>query len=102
MLPPQPPRVFSIRGLRLYFPVLESWVAWSVSLPAIHPGLSVCKCGVAGSASARIACAVPHSTSLGPATATRVLSTPVPVSAPPAGLDECLFFISFVSDPLAV
>ena len=39
---------------------------------------------------------VPHSTSLGPATATPVLSTPVPVSAPPTGLDECFFFISFV------
>ena len=45
---------------------------------------------------------VPHSASLGPATATRVLSTPVPVSAPPTGLDECLFFISLVSDALAV
>ena len=45
---------------------------------------------------------VPHSASLGPATATRVLSTLVPVSAPPTGLDECLFFISLVSDPLAV
>ena len=45
---------------------------------------------------------VPHSASLGPATATRVLSTPVPVSAPPTGLDECLFFISLVSDFLAV
>ena len=45
---------------------------------------------------------VPHSSSLGPATATQVLSTPVPVSAPPTGLDECLFFISLVSDPLAV
>ena len=45
---------------------------------------------------------VPHSTSLGPATATRVLSTPVPISAPPTGLDECLFFISWVLDPLAV
>ena len=45
---------------------------------------------------------VPHSASLGPATATRVLSAPVPVSAPPTGLDECLFFISLVSDPLAV
>ena len=32
-LPPQPPWVFSIRGLRLYFPVLELWVAWSASLP---------------------------------------------------------------------
>ena len=44
----------------------------------------------------------PHSASLGPATATRVLSTLVPVSAPPTSLDECLFFISLVSDPLAV
>ena len=32
---------------------------------------------------------VPHSASLGPATATRVLSTLVPVSTPPTGLDEC-------------
>ena len=45
---------------------------------------------------------VPHSASLGPATATIVLSTLVPVSAPPTGLDEGLFFISLVSDPLAV
>ena len=46
---------------------------------------------------------VPHSPSLGPATATRVLSTPVvPVSAPPTSLDECLFSISLVSDALAV
>ena len=33
-LPPEPPLVFSIRGLRLYFPLLEPWVAWSVSLPS--------------------------------------------------------------------
>ena len=45
---------------------------------------------------------VPHSASLGPSTATRVLSTLVPVSTPPTGLDECLFFISLVSDPLGV
>ena len=32
-LPPQPPWVFSLRGLRLYFPALEPWVAKSVSLP---------------------------------------------------------------------
>ena len=32
----------------------------------------------------------------------RVLSTPVPVSAPPTGLDECLFFISLVYDFLAI
>ena len=45
---------------------------------------------------------IPHSASLGPTTATRVLSTPVPVSAPPTGLDVCFFFIYLVSDFLAV
>ena len=45
---------------------------------------------------------VPHSASLGPATATRVLSAQVPVSAPPTSLDECLFFISLVLDFLAL
>ena len=43
-----------------------------------------------------------HSASLGPATATRVLSAPVPVSAPPTGLDVCFLFIYLVSDFLAV
>ena len=50
---------------------------------------------------------VPHSASLGPTTATRILSTKsspplLPVSATPTGLDERLFFISLVLDPLAV
>ena len=45
---------------------------------------------------------VPHSVSLGPATAMRVLSIPVPVSTPPTGLDVRFFFISLVSDFLAV
>ena len=45
---------------------------------------------------------IPHSASLGPTTATRVLSAPVPVSAPPTGLEVCLLFISLVSDFLAV
>ena len=45
---------------------------------------------------------VPHSASLSPSAATRVLSTPVPVSAPPTGLDVCFFFIYLVSDFLAL
>ena len=45
---------------------------------------------------------VPHSASLSSATAMEVLSTPVPVSAPPTSLDECLFSLSLVSVPLAV
>ena len=60
-------------------------------------GLCVRECGVTGSASGRTACPfIPHSASLGPARATRVLSALVPISAPPTGLDECLFFISLV------
>ena len=34
LLVPQPPQVFSISGLRLYFPMLEPWVARSVSPPS--------------------------------------------------------------------
>ena len=122
------PTGVSIRGLRLYFPELEPWVAWPALLPAVCPahlcmnvgprgatrrsacpalchsesgplGPSVRECGAAGSASGRTACPVhPTLRQSRPATATRVLSTPVPVSAPPTGLDECLFFISLVSD----
>ena len=36
LLLPQPPRAFSIRGLRLYFPELEPWVAQSASLPTVR------------------------------------------------------------------
>ena len=45
---------------------------------------------------------VPHSANLGPPMAMQVLSARVPISAPPTGLDVCLFFISLVSDFLAV
>ena len=87
LLPPQPPQAFSIRGLRLYFPALEPWVAGSASLPTVclvylctnvgprgatrssacpilcHSesgplGLSVCDCRAAGSASGQTACPV--------------------------------------------
>ena len=34
MLPPQPSQVFSVRGLRLYFPVLEPCIVQSVLLPS--------------------------------------------------------------------
>ena len=40
-LPPQPPQVFSVRGLRLYFPALEPWVVQSVTGSASHR-LAVC------------------------------------------------------------
>ena len=72
----------------------------------LSPALSVYLCvnvGLQGLLVVRLpAPFVPHSTSLGPATATRVLSALVPISAPPTSLDECLFSISLVSVPLAV
>ena len=72
----------------------------------LSPALSVYLCanvGLEGLPVVRLpALLVAHSASLGPARATQVLSAPVPVSTPPTGLDECLFFISLVSDFLAV
>ena len=71
----------------------------------LSPALSVYlrECGVAGSASGQTACPVhPTLRQSRSATARRVLSTLVPFSAPPTGLDECLFFISLVLDFLAV
>ena len=57
----------------------------------------------AGSASARTACPIPPiSASLGPATATQVLYTLMPVSTPPTGLIQYLLFISLVLDTLAI
>ena len=56
-----------------------------------------------GSASGQTACPVfPTLRQSRSGLATLVLSAPVPVSTPPTGLDECLFFISLVSDLLAV
>ena len=77
---------FSISGLRLYFPTLEPWVVQSIAR-------SPASCSFAHPA--------PQSaTSLGPPAATlpRVLSARLPVSAPPTGLDECVFFNPLVLD----
>ena len=72
----------------------------------LSPALSVYLCANVGPQGLPVvrlpAPFVPHSASLGPATATRVLSAQVPLSAPPTSLDEYLFFISLVSDPLAI
>ena len=72
----------------------------------LSPALSVYLCGNVGLQGSPVlglpAPFVPHSASLSPATATRVFSTPVPVSAPPTSLDEWLFSIFLVLVPLAV
>ena len=132
LLPPQPPQALPIRGLRLYFHALEPWVRRSASLPTVRPGLSVRECGAAGYypplclprspplwvGPSRFICPnvgpqgllvvrlpapfFPISTSLGPATATRVLSAQAACLRPSYRLDECWFFISLVSGFLAV
>ena len=72
-------------------------LGYVVCFPSVYPGSSVGNVGPQGLLVVRLpAPFVPHSASLGPATATRVLS------APPAGLDERLFFISLVLDFLAI
>ena len=84
-----PPQVFSISGLRLYFPTLELWVVRSVARST--------SCSLPASCS--FAHPAPQSaTSLAPPAATlpRVLSTRLPVSAPPTGRVECFFFVSLV------
>ena len=74
--------------------------------PLLSPALSVYLCanvGLQGLLVVRLpALFVPHSASLGPATASRVLSAPPAHLCPSTGVDECLFFIYLVSDFLAV
>ena len=85
--------MLSIRGLRLYFPQLEPWVDWSALLPTICPVYLCANVGLQGLLVVRLpAPFIPHSASLRRTTTTRVLSTLVPVSAPPTGLDVCFFF----------
>ena len=72
----------------------------------LSPALSVYLCANVGPQGLLVvrlpAPFVPHSASLCPATAMRVLSAPVPVSALPTGLNVCFFFIYLVSDFLVV
>ena len=71
-----------LRGLLCSPPFVQAYLCASVGLQ----GLLV------------VRLPAPFVASLGPTTAMRVLSALLPVSAPPTGLDECLFFIYLVSD----
>ena len=87
----------------LYFPELEPWVAQrSAWLPAVCPVYLWANVVPQGLLVLGLpAPFVPHSASLSPATATRVLSTPVP-SPPLLPVWMCFFFIYLVSDFLAI
>ena len=118
-LPPLTPQVFSISGLRLYFPAVEPWVTlprallgsscspWFICTPVwdflLHQALpcwvrQLLPCPLrstilllAGSACCRLACPSPLATaSLG------VLPTQLPIFTPSTILDECVFFNSLV------
>ena len=92
--------VFSQRLWRLYFPALEHWIVWSVSLPSCSSWF-ICSQMWDCPVHKLPPCPSPPATSL----LTPVLqqlpcweSSPpwLSVSAPPTGLDECSFFNSFI------
>ena len=89
-LPPQPPQVFSVRGFEALFPCAGTLGCVVCLAPQLFlPVYLHVNVGLPG----------PHSvTSQGPppASVPRVLSTQLPISAPPTGLDECFFFNSLV------
>ena len=82
LLLPQPPQVFSVRGLRLYF-----------------PSAGTLGCAVCLTPQLFLRVYLHTNVGLPPPLATallRVLSTRLPISTPPTSLDECFFFNSLV------
>ena len=110
------PNGFSISGLRLYFPVLEPWGCMVCFAPPLFlpiylhmnvrpPSPQVATSQDPPAAPCQPATAPPppppapqSAASLGPPAVALlcVLSAWLPVSAPPTGLDECVFFNSLV------
>ena len=86
-----PYRCFQSEALRLYFPVLEPWVARSVSLPSCSSQFICSRMWDCPTTSLHPACPSPPASSL-----PRVLSALLPISASPTGLKECFFFKSLV------
>ena len=90
LLPPQPPRVFSISGLRLYFPTLEPWVA-----PVCHPVHQLLPHQPAAPLPTLLYNLPPRWVHQ-PQPCQESSPLRLPVSAPSTSLDECFFFISLV------
>ena len=93
------PKGFSNSGLRLYFPELELWVAWSVLLPLCSSWFicarmwdrQVHQLLLAGQLQPCLPWSSRHRLSMNP-------SAPLLISTPPTGMDECFFFNSLVLD----
>ena len=83
--------MFSIRGLRLYFPELEPWVAQSASLPHRSSWFICTQCGTTYSVGLSPAWSSSHCLAVHP------LCPGCPyLPLPPASLDECFFLNSLV------
>ena len=97
-----PTGIFQPEVLRLYFPALEPWVVRSVLLPSCSSWFIGTQMWTANSASHRLtsftSCRLAHPSPL-VSTLPRVLSTLLPRSYPPMGLDECFFNSSVVGPP---
>ena len=79
---PNPHRFFQSEVFRLYFPVLETWVAWSILFP---------------SCSSHFICTLMWDHPLHQLPLCCVSSSPqLPISIPPTSMDECFFFNSLV------
>ena len=88
-LSPQPPQVFSVRGFEALFPCSGTLgcvvcLAPQLFLPA-YPQVNVGLPSPQDGSPSPLAAALPW-----------VLSTGLPISAPPTGLDQCFFFNSLV------
>ena len=90
LLRPQPPQVFSIRGLRLYFLALQPWVVWCVSL-RICSSWFICVWMWDCPLHQPLPCQVHQ-----PQRCHKSSLPRLPVCAPSPGLDECFFFNSLV------
>ena len=85
--------MFSIRGLRLYFPELEPWVGWSASFPCRSSYL----CANVWPGGHCLPHSFPQSASLWVRPRCHQSRVPqLPISVLPTGLDKCFFFISLV------
>ena len=93
---PTPTGVFNQRSEAL-FPCTGDLVLRSLLCSPLFLPVYLCaNVGLQGLLVVRLP--APFIASLGSATAMRVLSAPVPISAPPTRLDVCFFFIHLVSD----
>ena len=100
---PTPTGVFNQRFEALFPLTLDPWVMRSASLPAVFPVYLCANAGPQGLLMVRVPALLSHTPPVSVWPQPRESSPPrLPVSAPPTGLDECLFFISLVSDFLAI